>query len=97
MTTCPHCHSVERFGARMTRLKAAIIDHVQRAGDIGATSLEIMADLYCDRRSVSLTTIKAHIWQINELLDAGDWQIRSDGRRWFLRRRKSAGTLTSGD
>jgi hypothetical protein len=86
---CPYCHSVERFGVRLSPLKAAILDRIRRAGDTGVTSIEIVSDLYHDRRSVSLTTVKAHVWQINDLLAASHWQIRSDRRRWFLCRRRS--------
>jgi hypothetical protein len=86
--TCPHCHRTERVGAPMSALKAAIFDRIRRAGDIGVTSEEIRADVYGDRRPVSATTIKSHVWQINELLVDGDAHITSDRRRWFLERRR---------
>jgi hypothetical protein len=72
----------------LSALKAAIVDRIKAAGDIGITSEEIIADLYRDRRSVSPTTIKAHIDQINDLLMNTDWRIASDHRRWFLSRRR---------
>jgi hypothetical protein len=90
--TCPYCHAVERFGVRLPSLKAAILDHIRRAGDIGVTSLEIVSDLYRDRRPVSLHTIKAHVWQINTLLEETDWIVRSEHGstecRWYLSRRR---------
>ena len=88
-TCCPHCHqpiATERFGVRLTPLKAAIFDRIRRAGELGVTSVEIVSDLYVDRRPVSSTTIKAHAFQINEQLCATDWRIVSDRRRWFLQR-----------
>jgi hypothetical protein len=78
-----------RFGVRLPQLKAAIVDRIKTAGDIGITSEEIIADLYRDRRLVSPTTIKAHVDQINDLLSDTDWRIASDHRRWFLLRRQS--------
>jgi hypothetical protein len=90
-TCCPFCHQTIgtiRFGVRLPQLKAAIVDRIKTAGDIGITSEEIIADLYRDRRSVSPTTIKAHVDQINDLLMNTDWRIASDHRRWFLSRRR---------
>jgi len=88
---CPHCHQTigtMRFGVRLPQLKAAIVDRIKAAGDIGVTSAEIIADdLYRDRRSVRPTTIKAHVDQINDLLINTNWRIASDHRRWFLARR----------
>ena len=84
---CPECKqriTTERLGVRLPPLKAAIFDRIKTAGVLGVTSEEIIADLYSDRRTVSATTIKAHIFQVNELLVETDWYIRSDRRRWFL-------------
>ena len=91
MTTgCPHCHqpiAVERFGVRLTPLKASIVDRITAAGDIGVSSVELIgSDLYRDRRPVKPTTIKSHVDQINDLLCGTEWRIFSDRRRWFLRR-----------
>jgi hypothetical protein len=77
-----------RFGVRLPRLKAEIVDRIKTAGDIGVSSDEIIADLYRDRRAVQPTTIKAHVDQINDLLMNTDWRIASDHRRWFLARRQ---------
>jgi len=87
---CPHCHqniAIERLGVPMPPLKATIFDRIKSAGDLGITSMEIIFDLYHERRAVQPTTIKAHVNQINELLVATDWHIHSDRRRWFLSRR----------
>jgi hypothetical protein len=85
---CPHCLQLirsERFGVPMSALKADILDRIKAAGEIGVASDEIIADLYCDRRPVKNAVIKAHVFQINDLLASGDWRICSDRRRWFLR------------
>jgi hypothetical protein len=87
---CPMCRqrvAAERLGVRLSPLKAAIVDMVRASGNVGITSVEIIAELYVDRRPVLATAIKAHIWQINDLLECTDWQIYSDRRRWFLGRR----------
>jgi hypothetical protein len=88
---CLFCHQTVgtmRFGVRLPQLKAAIVDRIKSAGDIGVTSDEIIADLYRDRRPVHPTTIKAHVDQINDLLLSTDWRIASDHRRWVLSRRQ---------
>jgi hypothetical protein len=76
-----------RLGVRLPPLKVAILDKIKAAGELGIASEEIIADLYSDRRAVSVTTVKAHIFQINDQLVSTDWHIRSDRRRWFLCRR----------
>jgi hypothetical protein len=88
---CPHCGQPiahERLGVVLTPLKAAIVDAIKRHGDLGVSSESLIWVLYSDRTPVSVTTLKAHVWQINELLEATDWVIESDRRRWFLRRRQ---------
>jgi hypothetical protein len=55
-------------------------------GDIGVSSEELLFDLW-EHGAVAQSTVKAHIWQINELLEETDWRVRSDRRRWFLARR----------
>jgi hypothetical protein len=88
---CPHCGQPiahERLGVVLTPLKAAIVDRIKWAGGLGRSSESLIRELYFDRKPVSTTTLKAHIWQINDLLAATDWVIESDRRRWFLRRRR---------
>ena len=49
-----------------------------------ATSSSIRSSGTCrDARD----TVKAHISQINSLLEETDWVIFSDRRRWYLQRR----------
>ena len=85
---CPLCHQTIgslRFGVRLPRLKAAIVDQVRAAGDSGISTAELIAsDVYRDRRAVQPTTIKAHTLQINDMLDGSGWRIASDRRRWTL-------------
>lgn len=91
MAVCSHCGQQiahERLGVRLTPLKAAIVDRIKWAGDLGRSSESLVRELYFDRRPVSVTTLKAHIWQINDALEQTDWVIASDRRRWFLRRRR---------
>jgi hypothetical protein len=86
---CPECHqciATERLGVRLPPLKAAIVDRIKAAGDLGISSSEIITDLYADRRPVSAAAVKSHVNQINDQLVSTDWRIRSDRRRWFLRR-----------
>lgn len=71
----------------MTPLKAQIVDAIKRSGDIGISSEELMYALW-ERDAVSADTVKAHVWQINSLLEETDWLIRSDRRRWFLQQRQ---------
>jgi hypothetical protein len=91
---CPHCGQPiahERLGVVLTPLKAAIVDAIKRHGDLGVSSESLIWVLYSDRSPVSPTTLKAHVFQINELLAGTDWVIESDRRRWFLRRRTNKG------
>ena len=89
---CPYCRQVvraERCGVLLTLLKAGIFDAIKAGGDIGVTSWEIIhGPAYFDREPVGLEAIKAHVWQINEVLI--DHVIVSDRRRWYLRRRRAA-------
>lgn len=94
---CPYCRQFikhERCGVPLTSLKAGIFDAIKQAGDFGVTSAEILGgELYRDRRRISTHTIKAHVWQINDLLEDTNWIIRSERdcgsteSRWYLRRR----------
>jgi hypothetical protein len=87
---CQSCGQPVRFvrcGIRLPALKALIFDAIKRAGDLGISSAEITRELYGERRPVSKYTIKAHVWQINEMLAKTGYCIVSDRRNWFLRKR----------
>jgi len=86
---CSCCRQTFRFGVRLPALKASLLDRVRSSGDIGITTTELLADCYRDRQAVCPTTIKAHMSQLNDLLASTNWRIRSDRRRWFLRREAS--------
>jgi hypothetical protein len=86
---CPHCHQPiahERLGVVLTPFKAAILDRIKRAGDLGISSEGLVYELYFDRKPVSKVMIKSHLWELNELLAGTDWVIEWDRRRWFLRK-----------
>jgi len=93
---CPHCHqpfAVMRVGVRLPTKKARIFDLIKSAGEIGITTAELKLAVYGERK-MNPVTVRAHIQQINDLLVATDWRIRSiDHRYWVLvrlpRRRKS--------
>lgn len=92
---CPHCHqtyAIERFGVRLSPLKARIIDFIKAGGDLGASSQELRDEIYGPHDPRLAATVRVHIHQINELLEATPWIIKSEHDlqmpRWFLRRRK---------
>jgi hypothetical protein len=78
-----------RIGVRLPPLKAAILDAVRAAGDLGANAETIMARVYERRRWPQRNAIKAHIWQINELLESTEYNIVCEQWHWRLERRRS--------
>jgi hypothetical protein len=87
---CSLCHQpigTMRLGVRFTPLKAEILDRIKAAGDLGVSSDELL-DLWDS--PVAKNTVKAHVWQLNELLEETIYRIVCDGRgsfaRWVLRR-----------
>jgi hypothetical protein len=92
--TCPHCGqplTTQRAGARLTPLKARIFDAIKRAGHNGIDADDLFKMIFTDARHSRLT-LKAHIWQINDVLeDSSDLIIkgtRGTGRRYILQKRK---------
>ncbi len=81
---CPHCHlpmKEMRFGVVLPPLKAALFDAVKAAGDVGVSTTELITTMTEHAgRSLDAQTIKAHVFQINELLAGTDYQIRSERR-----------------
>lgn len=80
-STCPHCGRPMvpvRAGATLTPLKARIYDAVARAGRDGIAGDDLHMLIYGDLR-VSRYTLKAHIWQINDMLE--DRSARIVGQR----------------
>ena len=86
--SCPHCHQIIgtlRFRVRLPQLKAALVNQIKVAVDLGVSTAELInSDLYRDRRAIRPTTIKAHVLQINDLLSNSGWRIASDHGRWLL-------------
>ena len=65
---CPHCGQrmmYMRAGARLPPLKARIYDAIVRAGPDGISAADIIESLRLD---VGQNGIRAHIWQINQIL-----------------------------
>src|SRR5262245_7042895 len=71
-----------RLGVRLTALKARLFDLVQRSGIDGISSDDLCSLLYPDGGG-SHQTLKAHVWQINEMI--ADEGYRIDGRGSFYR------------
>jgi hypothetical protein len=86
MVLCPHCRQplpTERFGVRMTVLKARIVDLVSKAGCEG-----ILTDALLERlqHEMSVNTLKVHISQINDLIEPAGAMIRSYQHRKYLQK-----------
>ena len=81
MSICEHCGQPRpetRLGVRLPPLKARIFDIVKRAGRDGIDRDELFRLVFGDRK-VKRSCLKAHIWQINDLLE--DSGYRLDGLR----------------
>lgn len=92
---CPHCHQPMRYvraGVHLGPTKTRIFDLLRAAGDVGVSSEELIFALADDGAGPkNRNTIKAHIYQTNELLAGTDYGIVSDRarpRRWQLARRR---------
>ena len=87
---CRYCGAplrTTRLGVRMTPLKAAILDKIKRAGGEGIAMADLIAAGLSDG-CASPRTIKAHVYQINELLEleGSEYRIRSICRVYYLKR-----------
>jgi hypothetical protein len=74
---CPTCHQVlpeTRLGVRLTPLKARIFDAVRRGGRDGIDRADLF-ELIFGGEPHSRETLKAHIFQINELLEDTGYRI----------------------
>ena len=72
---CPTCGQklpLKQFGVPMPAKKARIIDMILRAGSEGAPCDAVYQRLFSH---TSRNTVKAHIWQINELLAETGYRI----------------------
>jgi len=86
MTNCPTCGqalSEERGGVRLTPLKARIFDVIKRAGPDGIESDDLFAMIFAERNVVR-ATLRAHIWQINDILSDTGLRIESANKCFRL-------------
>jgi hypothetical protein len=72
-----------RLGVRLTPLKARIFDLIQRGGDDGITSADLFDIAFSDGEH-SRETLKAHIYQINELIEDEGYRIVNGGSGYRL-------------
>jgi hypothetical protein len=82
---CDYCGQAlpeVRLGVRLTPLKAHLFDLVRRSGIDGISSDDLWSSLYPNGGG-SRQTLKAHVWQINQLIADEGYQI--DGRGSFYR------------
>jgi hypothetical protein len=73
-----------RHGVHLTALKARIFDAIERAGASGIATRDLFDIVFAnDTRRHSISTLKAHVWQINaRLLGTG---LHIYGRRSTFR------------
>ena len=69
-----------RLGVRLTPLKARIFDAIKRAGKDGIEGDDLFRLIFGER-PVKRSCLKAHVWQINDLLEESGYHIT--GRRGF--------------
>jgi hypothetical protein len=75
--TCPTCGQpvVEtRCGIKLTPIKVRIFDLIQRSGEEGIPSTALNILVFDGMASPN--TVKAHIWQINNVIEDEGWRIR---------------------
>ena len=71
-----------RLGVRLTALKARIFDIVMRAGVDGISTADLY-DIVCNEGQTR-DTLKAHIWQINDLIRDEGYLIKGLGGHYRL-------------
>jgi hypothetical protein len=76
---CPYCNQPLpeiRLGIRFTPLKARIFDLIQRGGRDGIDRVDLFDIVFGNQeRKRSYRTLKAHIYQINELIEDEGYRI----------------------
>jgi hypothetical protein len=86
---CPHCHQPlprkPRAGAPLTALKARIFDLVRLSSGIRTDEINAIVFNGKARR----TTIRSHIWQINEALAESGVEIRCYNGFYSMREGKA--------
>ena len=92
---CPHCGqrmAYVRAGARLPPLKARIFDAIKRAGAAGISGPDVIESLGLE---VGENGIRAHVWQINQILIrfGASGRIVSRGRAYKIIEEKSKTAL----
>ena len=72
-----------RLGVRLTAFKAQLFDLVRRGGVDGIRSDDLYSLLYPDGGG-SRHTLKAHVWQINEMIADEGYRIEGRGSHYRL-------------
>lgn len=88
---CPHCRQpmrLPRAGVQLPLIKSLIFDAVKSSSSLGIASIDILHLVYEGRKRPNFTAVKSHVNQINDILVETGFVIKSEGGRWFLRRRK---------
>ena len=75
-TQCGQPLPNKRLGVEMSALKARIVDMVIKGGDNGVPT-DAVYDAVFDQRHCSRASLRAHVWQINELLADEGYRIVS--------------------
>lgn len=88
MTVCPKCgQSIQdlRCGVRLPRNKVRIFDAIRASGEIGITSEGVIRVAYDGEEKPDVTAIKAHVSQINDLIENANVRIvaQREGRESF--------------
>jgi hypothetical protein len=90
-TCCGQPLPETRLGVRLTPLKARIFDLIERGGDDGIDRRDLFDIVFGDgdahSRKRSYRTLKAHLAQINELIEDTGFHIEGRGAARLVRRR----------
>jgi hypothetical protein len=57
---------------------------IKRAGTTGIASEDLLTIVFADREEVAISTLKAHVNQINEAIEGSGYRIKSINRCWVL-------------
>lgn len=82
--TCQKCGQSlpdVRLGSKLTPLKAMIFDIIKHAGNNGIEWGDLFEMVWKDQPTHRRKALKAHIWQINDLIEDSGWKIV--GRQYY--------------
>jgi hypothetical protein len=90
---CPYCgHEMPeiRLGVRLPALKARIFDLIQRGGRDGIDRRDLLGIINTDReKPICHSTLKAHLFQINELLADTGYRITGHSVARLVEKRRA--------